>query len=785
MKRNIYILVCIAIFVFNGVYAQTYSGGSGTVGDPYLIANKSDLKYLSENSGEWTKHFKQTTDISFYSSDFEAGGDFYNGGEGFTPIGNMTNVFDGSYGGSGFTIDGLYINNTSVFRVGFFGSLNTNAQVFNLGLTSVDVTGDSYVGGLAGYSSAGYGSGFISQCYVTGNIQGTIGADYIGGLVGYCDGSVLECYSSADVDGDTYVGSLIGVTDSGIITDSYATGTVSGNSYVAGLVGGAGYIVENCYSTGFVTGGSNTGGLVANGSTFVTNSFWDTQTSGQATSTGGTGKTTIEMQALAIFTSAGWDFVGETTNGTADYWDIDCPNNNGYPILSWQSKSTFFIGDGTSGNPYEINTKNDLKILSENSCLWDKYFIQTADIVFDATDFQSSGDFYNNGIGFMPIGTQSVNFLGNYDGNGYSIENLYINRPVDYHNGLIGFLGSGGAITKLNMVNVDFMGQYNVGGIVGYNRGTVSECNTSGSLTATQSSAGGIVGFNIFGTISNCYSKVNVASTTSRAGGITGYNDTGTITNSYSVGAVSSPATVGGLAGGEESGTVNNSFWNTETSGQSSSAGGIGKTTAEMQLESTYTSATWDFIDETSNGTADVWQMNACTNDGYPIFSWQALNALPLNTISESGNTLTADEAASGATYQWLDCGNGNAAISGATSQSFSPGASGNYAVEVTLSGCASTSNCTTFSYVGIDDLEGTYFSIYPNPVHDVFAIEFSEYQSRATISVLSIRGEIIISETINNAKVVELNLQEPSGIYFIEIFDHNHQKSVFKLVKQ
>jgi len=45
--------------------AQSYSGGSGTSGDPYQIANKADLKYLSENSGEWSKHFKQTANITF------------------------------------------------------------------------------------------------------------------------------------------------------------------------------------------------------------------------------------------------------------------------------------------------------------------------------------------------------------------------------------------------------------------------------------------------------------------------------------------------------------------------------------------------------------------------------------------------------------------------------------------------------------------------------------------------------------------------------------------------
>jgi len=109
--------------------------------------------------------------------------------------------------------------------------------------------------------------------------------------------------------------------------------------------------IINCYSTGAVSSGSefNVGGLVgetANEAT-VANSFWDTQTSNQNTSSGGTGKTTSDMKDVATFTntstSAGltnaWDFVSNPNNdvGNNDYWDIRSPYNNGYPFLSWQS----------------------------------------------------------------------------------------------------------------------------------------------------------------------------------------------------------------------------------------------------------------------------------------------------------------------------------------------------------------------------------------------------------------------------------------------------------------
>jgi len=67
----------------------------------------------------------------------------------------------------------------------------------------------------------------------------------------------------------------------------------------------------------------------------VTACFWDTQTSGQAKSDGGTGKTTAQMQTAKTFLDAGWDFVGETKNGTEDLWWI--LEGKDYPHLWWEA----------------------------------------------------------------------------------------------------------------------------------------------------------------------------------------------------------------------------------------------------------------------------------------------------------------------------------------------------------------------------------------------------------------------------------------------------------------
>ena len=91
--------------------------------------------------------------------------------------------------------------------------------------------------------------------------------------------------------------------------------------------------VTQCYSTGSVSGAG--GGLVGFNGGVVTGSFWDTQTSGQAASDGGTGKTTAEMQTAKTFLDAGWDFVGETVNGTEDIWWIN--EGKDYPRLWWEA----------------------------------------------------------------------------------------------------------------------------------------------------------------------------------------------------------------------------------------------------------------------------------------------------------------------------------------------------------------------------------------------------------------------------------------------------------------
>jgi hypothetical protein len=256
------------------------------------------------------------------------------------------------------TITGCYVDGGSVSGNDFVGGLvgrNHYGTINNCTL-SASVSGNDEVGGLVG----GTFRGTITGCYVDGG--SVSGNDLVGGLVGKNNSTISNCSSEGSVSGNDEVGGLVG-RNYGTITGCYVDGgSVSGNEYVGGLVGSGGTIT-NCYSTTSVSGDRFVGGLVGDtrysgtitcsyatssvsGTGWyvgglmgynwgeVRDSFWDTQTSGQVTSGGGTGKTTAEMQTENTFTYAGWDFVAESTNGTEDIWWI--LEGRGYPRLWWE-----------------------------------------------------------------------------------------------------------------------------------------------------------------------------------------------------------------------------------------------------------------------------------------------------------------------------------------------------------------------------------------------------------------------------------------------------------------
>lgn len=278
---------------------------------------------------------------------------------------------------------------------------------------------------------------------------------------------------------------------------------------------------------------------------------------------------------------------------------------------------------------------------------------------------------------FEPIGTTGDSFDGTLDGDDHTISNLLIEETGDYV-GLFGYTGATAEIKNVGLTsgnlfttgsyagglvgfnagtlenvyaNLDVRGANNIGGLVGSSSGEISQASAGGEVigedfvgglvgevngSVSYSSAtgqvslpgnccaGGLIGA-LYGTVDNSYARGKVSSDglSGNQGGLVGVS-TGMLTNSYATGVVTGTLPLGGLIA-TDVGSVVNSFWDMETSGLTTSAGGEGKSTADMLDVATYTtdlaSAAWDFD--------MIWRIDPLFNDGYPYLWWQAVEPDP------------------------------------------------------------------------------------------------------------------------------------------------------------
>jgi hypothetical protein len=468
-------VVMVCVFC-SAAYGQLWDG-NGVEGDPYQIWTPEDMQAIGADANYWDAHFKLMVDIdlgAYTGTSFNIIGYWVSSSDNIP----FTGVFDGSghtisnftYSTSGGESIGLFgyvydpnaeikkvglvnpdVDIGTEYRVGGLAGWVRRGEISGCYVEGGNVSGNTDVGGLAGLCS---NDSDISKCYSTASVSGNgvigglvgslrdsslcnsyaagtvTGSKYVGGLVGdNFGGTINNCYATGSISGVELVGGLVGgchrgyLITGGTISNCYSTGSVSGNDEVGGLVGGNGrpwedgVTIRNCYSTGSVTGTLSVGGLVGINRGTVYSSFWDTETSGQASSAGGTGKTTAEMQNIHTFLAAGWDFVGEYENGPSDDW-AEHPGG-GYMIL-WHQLSplppipSFSGGTGEPHDPYLISTPQDLNRIGHNSRLMDRHFRLINDIDL-------------GGLEFFTIGSLGYPFNGVFDGNGCQISGLTVN----------------------------------------------------------------------------------------------------------------------------------------------------------------------------------------------------------------------------------------------------------------------------------------------------------------------------------------------------------------------
>jgi hypothetical protein len=160
---------------------------------------------------------------------------------------------------------------------------------------------------------------------------------------------------------------------------------------------------------------------------------------------------------------------------------------------------------------------------------------------------------------------------------------------------------------------------------------------------------------------------------------------------------------------------------------------------------------------------------------------------ITINTVDVSvANTspmLTAN--ATGATYQWLDCGNSFSVISGANNQSYTAIANGSFAVAVTQNGCVDTSSCEAVNNVGIlENSFGNTLTFYPNPTNGELSIELGASYNNVSIIVSNVLGQIVHNKNFSNSSLLQLNIPGETGVYFIEV-SFGDKKAILKVMKK
>jgi hypothetical protein len=383
------------------------------------------------------------------------------------------------------------------------------------------------------------------------------------GIFGYIKGPEVEIRNlglidpNVDLGSEWNAGTLVGLADNGTFTNCYVKGgSVSGNRSIGGLIGYAkAGTITNCHTEGCnISGIERIGGLV-----------------------GSNNKAEIEDCYSACSVSGGNDVGGLVGN----HWIGTIENSYASSMVSGNEHVGGLVGD----NNGEITNSYATGMVSADG----------------------------NDVGGL-VGTNSD-----------AVINCYALGAVLGNENVGGLVGSNIDHVTDCYAAGEVIGSRNVGGLVGsYTgyHGTITNSSSSGNISG-EDNVGGLVGHVSSYTITNCYATGSVSGVQNVGGlvgvntpKVTGWGDNPKIAYCYSSGCVTGTTDVGGLVGWHQEGEISTSFWDIQTSGLSNMCGkdqgtgcddSKGKTTAEMQTESTYLNAGWDFANESANGGEDIW----------------------------------------------------------------------------------------------------------------------------------------------------------------------------------
>ncbi|MCH8487873.1 MAG: T9SS type A sorting domain-containing protein [Candidatus Cyclonatronum sp.] len=537
--------------VLNGT---DFAGGDGL--SPATAFQISNWHHLNNIRSHMTSYFVLLNDLNSGTEGYGAvASPGAHGGIGWPPIGVFFVPFEGSIDGGGFTIADLHIVTPPNPIIPAFIGYAQGASITDLHLRNVNISGTQFAGGFFGV----FRNSVMERVSVSGNI--TVPSDddccFAAGIALTVEGNstLTEVMADVNITGAHNLGAIASIVqEDAIITKAIARGTLTGNNQLGGIAAENSGTISNSYSTVTIQGATNSGGMVAIDSGHIINSWVSagspngqirpvtgvcnscTRTNVYYNSDGpaslsepSSASPLPEVLMLEDVLFLGFDFTPTTgvwQTGTAfsptfpylQAFTYDNPTviNGINPLPGLQ---LFYAGSGTASDPYLISSWYHLHNVRHRPVSHHKLI----------NDLNSNTTAYNElaspqadgGAGWFPLS----DFYGNFDGDGFTIRNLFVNRPGFSNVGLFSVLR--GNISNLSLLDVHIISGQHAGALAGRGQGfSVFNVSTSGTISAPtstpQGNSGGLIGYVDFtGNVNDVHTNVHVSG--SFSGGVFGY----------------------------------------------------------------------------------------------------------------------------------------------------------------------------------------------------------------------------------------------------------------------
>ena len=572
--------------VLSGASVTDLTGGTKSINDAMLVHNVYELQAIDRNTS-------LVNGSSYVVGNYMLAGDIdaevtknWNGGRGFESIGNFyrpytgedpTGGFAGIFDGGSYSIKNLYIKQIENYDdgyIGLFDCIAKGAVVSNVNMAGGHIEGVSNFGSIAGLNW-----GTIHNVINSAELVCSSGG--VGGIVGTNGGVIRNAVNNGTLTIDGRSGGITGSNgdtvwgNAGILIDVKNNGNIT--SETMGNIGG-------------ITGSNNAGSSI----TGAENTGLVELKDGGGSSVGGiSGSNYGLMENLKNSGTIVGHVYSDNTMGVSCVGGI-VGENDASGIVRKAENYGEISGDNTIGGIAGSNEEGVLEEVKNLSGTVTSKGMSVGGVTgYNTGTIKNS--FNNAAINCGTIyggGIAGSNGTGGLKG---SIINSYNTGAVTGNNLLGGITGRndpGSLITasyntgNVTGIKADGSGFSQVGGISGYNKGTINgESYNTGSVEGIGKAVGGIVGYNYeTSDISNVYNTGNVTGSDYYVGGIVGYT-AGDIVNVYNTGNIKGTQYVGGITGRAQSGKIENS-WNTGKITGSHYLGGIAGYSADTIRES-------------------------------------------------------------------------------------------------------------------------------------------------------------------------------------------------------